>query len=74
MTDGAYELQIHNPAVGEGSLLRSHDGLTGAEAVALMEQNEGKVFSLIQCGKPTAADHEALRDFQIRPGMRLLPN
>jgi hypothetical protein len=49
-----------------------HEGLTGAEAVAIMEKDLEKVFRRRECGKATAADHEALRVFELKTGKRLL--
>ena len=72
MITGAWNLEVHNPAVGRGSLLSSYHGLSGAEAVTLMEQHADKSLLLRERGRPTEADHDALRRFQLRTGKRLL--
>lgn len=54
------------------SLPLHFEGLTGAQAALLMEQHADKALLLRESGKPTAADHEALRTFQIRTGKRLV--
>jgi hypothetical protein len=72
MTNGAWNLEVHNPAVGRGSLMYNYHGLSGAEAASLMEQHADKSLLLRERGNPSSADHEALRAFQIRTGKRLL--
>jgi hypothetical protein len=72
MTNGAWDLEVHDPNKGRGSILSHHEGLTGAEAVAIMEKDLEKVFRRRECGKATAADHEALRVFELKTGKRLL--
>jgi hypothetical protein len=74
MTNGAYNLEIHDPLVGRGSLLQHHVGLSGAEAARLMIHHADKALLLRERGSPTPADHEALRSFQVRTGKRLLPS
>jgi hypothetical protein len=49
-----------------------YEGLSGAEAVSLMEQHADKALLLRESGKPTEADHDALQRFQLRTGKRLL--
>jgi hypothetical protein len=66
MAKGAWNLEVHKPAVGRGSLMFHYEGLSGAEAASLMERHAGKAMLLRECGVPTEADHEALRRFQIR--------
>jgi len=72
MMNGAWNLEVHNPAVGRGSLMSHYEGLSGAEAVSLMEQHADKALLLRESGKPTEADHDALQRFQLRTGKRLL--
>ena len=72
MTNGAWNLEVHNPAVGRGSLMSNYQGLSGEEAVSLMEQYADKALLLRERGQPTEADHDALRRFQLRTGKRLL--
>lgn len=71
MADGAWDLEVHDPNKGRDSILSRHEGLTGAEAVSLMEKDLEKAFRLRERGGTTPADHEALRLFQIRTGKRL---
>jgi hypothetical protein len=72
MTNVAFNLEVHDPAIGRGSRLCSYQGLTGAQAALLMERHAGQALLLRERGMPTAADHEALRKFQLRTGKRLL--
>jgi hypothetical protein len=72
MTNGAFNLEVHNPAVAHGSLLCHYEGLTGVEAATLMKQHANKALLLRERGKPTTADHEALHLFQVQTGKRLL--
>jgi hypothetical protein len=72
MTSGVYNLEVHNPAVAHESFLFGFVGLTGARAAALMEQHAYKALVLRERGKPTAADHRALWDYQVRNGKRLM--
>jgi hypothetical protein len=72
MTNGAFNLEVHNPAVARGSLLYHYEGLTGAQAALLMQQHADRALLLRERGKPTAEDHEALRTFQLRTGKRLI--
>ncbi|MCK1672783.1 hypothetical protein [Bradyrhizobium sp. 150] len=72
MKDGAYNLEVHDPKKGRGSLIDHFEGLSGPEAASLMEQNASKALFLRERGTPTEADQEALRRFQIRTGKRLL--
>jgi hypothetical protein len=74
MTNGAWNLEVHDPLVGRGSLISQHVGLSGAQAASLMEQHADKALLLRERGKPTADDHEALRSFQLRTGKRLIPH
>jgi hypothetical protein len=68
MTNGAWNLEVHDPLVGRGSLISQHLGLSGAQAASLMELHADKALLLRERGKPTADDHEALRSFQLRTG------
>jgi len=70
--NGAWNLEVHNPAVGRGSLMSHYEGLSGAVAVSLMEQHADKALLLRESGQPTEADHDALQRFQLRTGKRLL--
>jgi hypothetical protein len=72
MTNGAFNLEVHNPLVGRGSLLHHFTGLDGNEAAELMTQYADKVLLLRERGQPSPADHDALRTFQLRTGKRLL--
>jgi hypothetical protein len=54
MTNGSYNLEVHNPAVGRGSLLEHYEGLTGAEAAALMTSHADKALLLRERGNPHA--------------------
>jgi hypothetical protein len=72
MTNGAWNLEVHDPVVSRGSLLSHYEGLSGDEAVILMERYADRALVLRERGFPTAADHEALRSFQLRTGKRLL--
>jgi hypothetical protein len=72
MTNGAWDIEVHDPSKGHASILSHHEGLTGAEAVEIMEKDLDKAFRLRERGKATAADHEALRVFQVKTGKRLL--
>jgi hypothetical protein len=74
MTNGAWNLEIHNPNVGHGSLIAHHHGISGDQAAALMEKHLDKALLLRERGRSTEADHEALRLFQIRTGKRLTPH
>ena len=67
---GAWNLEIHNPTAGRNSLLYHHEGLTGAQAVELMEQHADKALLLRERGTPTSADHIAFQRFQ-KNGKRL---
>ena len=75
MTNGIYDVEILNPTVDFESLLDPlldhKEGLTGAQAAAFIEQHSDKTPVLRERGTPTAADLEALRDFEIRTGKRL---
>jgi hypothetical protein len=72
MTNGAYNLEIHDFLSGHGSLLQHHEGLAGAEAAQLMRRHADKALLLRERGEPTPADHQALRSFQLQTGKRLL--
>ncbi|MET4069613.1 exoribonuclease R [Bradyrhizobium sp. S3.2.6] len=72
MTNGAYNLEVHNRAKARQSLIIHFEGLRGATAAALMEQHAEHALLLREHGSPTSADHEALRQFQLRTGKRLL--
>jgi hypothetical protein len=74
MANGAWNLEVHDPLVGRGSLISLHEGLSGAQAASLMELHADKALLLRERGKPTAGDHEALRSFQLRTGKRLIPH
>jgi hypothetical protein len=74
MKDGrAWNVEVHDPHIGRGSLLSEHRNLLAEEAIAFMESNSDKAFCLRQRGEAHPSDHHALNAFQARTGKRLEP-
>jgi hypothetical protein len=74
MTDGrTWNVEVHDPSIGRGSLLSEHRDLLVDEAITLMENNSDKALCLRQRGEALPSDHRALHAFQVRTGKRLLP-
>jgi hypothetical protein len=58
MKDGrAWNVEVHDPHIGRGSLLSEHRNLLAEEAIAFMESNSDKAFCLRQRGEAHPSDH-----------------
>jgi hypothetical protein len=72
MSNGVFEVQMHDPHKGQGSLLCWEGGLTGKEAADWIELHPDMSFVVHEHGRATPADHDELLKFQVRTGKRLM--